>query len=154
MGANVDVRQIIRSPRNAKVDIKLVPSTDVQIAGIFLVDADVVSTGLKVVTNLYSSTGAHVIAKVLENGNGFDLQVGLPIERQEILTAAHDIVYMTAEKGQMEKHEPLKTSADSKAYSECFDQLSGIVGLTLCGQLSVPFSVSGKLNQLKFTLLK
>lgn len=144
LSTNVDVRQILKSPQNAKVDVKVVPSSDIEIAGIFLVDADAVATGLKVITNLHSSTGGHVIAKVLENGNGFDLQLGLPIEKQEILTASHDLVYFTAEKGQPEKHVALKTNADRKDYSGCFDQLSGLLGLTLCGELSVPFSVSGK----------
>ncbi|XP_063834944.1 apolipophorins isoform X2 [Ostrinia nubilalis] len=143
IGANIDVRQILKSPQNAKVDIKLVPSSDIEIAGILQIDADVVSTGLKVVTNLHSSTGAHVIAQVLENGNGFDLQLGLPIEKQEILTASHDLVYFTAEKGQPETHVALKTGAERKDYSGCFDQLSGLLGLTLCGELSVPFSISG-----------
>ncbi|KAL0810218.1 hypothetical protein ABMA28_011000 [Loxostege sticticalis] len=143
LSTNVDVRQILKSPQNAKVDVKVVPSSDIEIAGIFLVDADAVATGLKVITNLHSSTGGHVIAKVLENGNGFDLQLGLPIEKQEILTASHDLVYFTAEKGQPEKHVALKTNADRKDYSGCFDQLSGLLGLTLCGELSVPFSVSG-----------
>ncbi|KAL4704767.1 hypothetical protein ACJJTC_016888 [Scirpophaga incertulas] len=143
MGANVDVRQIIRNPQSAKVDIKLVPSTDVEVSGLFLVDADAVATGLKVITNLHSSTGGHVIAKVLENGSGFDLQMGLPIEKQEILTASSDVVYFTAEKGQLEKHTAVKTDASRKEYAECFDQLSGLLGITVCGQLTIPFSVSG-----------
>ncbi|CAH0764921.1 unnamed protein product [Diatraea saccharalis] len=143
MSTNVDVRQIIRNPQNAKVDIKLVPSADIELAGLFLVDADVVATGLKVVTNLHSSTGAHVIAKVLENGNGFDLQVGLPIDKQEIITASNDLVYFTAEKGQLEKQVAVKTDVARKEYSACFDQLSGLLGVTFCGELSLPFSVSG-----------
>ncbi|RVE54932.1 hypothetical protein evm_000299 [Chilo suppressalis] len=143
IGTNVDVRQIIRSPQNAKIDIKLIPSTDIELSGLFLVDADAVATGLKVITNLHSSTGGHVIAKVLENGNGFDLQMGLPIEKQEILTASNDLVYFTTEKGQLEKHIAIKTDVARKEYSACFDQLSGMLGVTVCGELSIPFSVSG-----------
>ncbi|XP_063370071.1 apolipophorins isoform X1 [Cydia amplana] len=143
IATNVDIRQILRNPESAKVDIKLVPSTDIEISGLFLVDADAVSTGLKVITNLHSSTGGHLIAKVLENGHGIDLQFALPIDKQEILTASNDLVYYTAEKGQQEKHIPIKIDADRKDYSGCFDQLSGLIGLTFCGEVSVPFTVSG-----------
>lgn len=146
VATNIDLRQIYRNPTDAKVDVKLLPSTDVQVAGLFLVDADAVATGLKVVTNLHSSTGGHLIAKVLENGRGIDLQFALPIEKQEIVTASNDLVYFTAEKGQKEKQIPLKFDTDKKDYAGCFDQLSGLLGLTLCGELSVPFSVSGKFN--------
>lgn len=143
IGTNIDLRQIYRNPKNAKIDVKLVPSTDIEISGIFLVDADAVTTGLKVMTNLHSSTGGHVIAKVLEDGRGIDLQFGMPIDKQEILTASSDLVYFAAEKGRKERHIPLKVDTDRKEYTGCFDQLSGMIGLTLCGEVSVPFSVSG-----------
>lgn len=144
LATNVDIRQIIRNPKNAKLDIKLVPSTDIEVAGLFVVDANAVATGIKVSTNLHSSTGAHVIAKVLEDGQGIDLQFGLPIDKQEIITATNDIYYVTAEKGHKGKRVPVKIDTDRKEYSGCFDQLSGMLGLTLCGEISVPFSVSGK----------
>ncbi|KAJ0171016.1 hypothetical protein K1T71_013215 [Dendrolimus kikuchii] len=143
VATNLDIRQIIRSPQNAKVDIKFVPSSAVEITGQFLVDADAVATGLKVVTNVHSSTGVHVIAKVLENGKGFDLQIGLPVDKQEIITASNNLVYFTAEKGQKEKEIPLKVDGDRKEFSGCFDQLSGVLGLTLCAEVKAPFSVSG-----------
>lgn len=102
-------------------------------------------SSLQVVANLHSSTGGHVVAKVLENGQGFDLQIGLPMDKQEILTASSDLIYFTTEKGQKEKHVAVKTDVDRKEYNACFDQLAGVVGLTACGEVSVPFSVSGKL---------
>lgn len=145
VASSMDIRQIIRSPKNAKVDFKLVPSTDVEISLVMLVDADCLSTGLKVVTNLHSSTGGHVVAKVIGNGQGFELQWGLPVEKQEILTASNDLVFFTAEKGQLEKQTPIKTGSEKNDYSGCFDQLSGFLGVTLCGQVSLPFSISGKL---------
>lgn len=144
IATNIDIRQILRSPENAKVDIKLVPSTDIEVSGLFLVDADAVATGIKVVTNLHSSTGGHLIAKILENGKGIDVQFALPVDKQEIVTASNDLVYYTAEKGQPEKNIPIKIDTERKEYSGCFDQLSKVIGLTLCGELSVPFSVSGK----------
>lgn len=140
---NVDIRQIMKNPQDAKVDIKLVPSTDIEVTGAFLVDADAVATGLKVIVNLHSSTGGHVIAKVLENGLGFDLQVGLPIDKQEIITASNDLVYFQAEKGKMEKRTPLKTDNVMKENSGCFDQAADFLGLTVCGELTVPFTFSG-----------
>ncbi|KAI8425854.1 hypothetical protein MSG28_011618 [Choristoneura fumiferana] len=143
IATNIDIRQILRSPENAKVDIKLVPSTDIEVSGLFLVDADAVATGIKVVTNLHSSTGGHLIAKILENGKGIDVQFALPIDKQEIVTASNDLVYYTAEKGQPEKNIPIKVDSDRKEYAGCFDQLSKVIGLTLCGEVSVPFSVSG-----------
>lgn len=143
LGSNIDLRQIYRSPKNAKIDVKLVPSTDVEIAGLFLVDADAVATGLKVVTNLHSSTGGHLIAKVLEEGRGIDIQFGLPIEKQEIITASNDLIFVTREKGRKEKETALKVDTQTKEYAGCFDQVSGFIGLTLCGEVVLPFSISG-----------
>lgn len=151
LGTNIDLRQIYRNPKNAKIDVKVVPSTDVEIAGLFLVDADAVATGLKVVTNLHSSTGGHLIAKVLEDGRGIDLQFGLPIEKQEIITASNDLIFVTREKGHKEKQTTLKVDTQTKEYAGCFDQASELIGLTLCGEVVVPFSVSGK--SVKFFLL-
>ncbi|KPI95250.1 Apolipophorin [Papilio xuthus] len=139
----IDIRQCIKSPENAKVDVKLVPSTDIEVSGVMMIDADAVSTGLKVITNLHSSTGGHIIAKMIENGQGFDINFGLPLEKQEIIVASNELVYFTAEKGQMEKVTPVKVDTQNKEYKGCFDQLSDIIGLTFCGEVSVPFTVSG-----------
>ncbi|KAJ8707317.1 hypothetical protein PYW08_010569 [Mythimna loreyi] len=143
VATNVDIRQCLNSPKDAKVDIKVVPSTDVEITGALLVDADAISTGLKVIVNLHSSTGGHVIAKVLENGRGFDLQVGLPVDKQEIITASNDLVYFSAEKGQPEKQNPVKMDNVVKENVGCFDQAADFLGLTVCGEMTVPFTVSG-----------
>ncbi|KOB75992.1 Apolipophorin protein [Operophtera brumata] len=136
LSTNFDLKQCITNPQ-------FIPSTDIEISGTLIVDADEVATGLKVVTNLHSSTGVHLIAKVLENGNGLDLQLGLPVEKQEILVASNDLVYITVEKGQKEKHTKIVVDGERKEYSGCFDQLSGLLGMTLCGEVSLPFSVSG-----------
>lgn len=143
LATNIDIRQCIRSPQDAKVDIKLVPSTDIEVTGALLVDADAIAAGLKVIVNLHSSTGSHIIAKVLENGRGFDLQVGLPIDKQEIITASNDLVYFYAEKGQMEKHTAIKMDNIVKENSGCFDQVADFLGLTICGEMTVPFTFSG-----------
>ncbi|CAH0599019.1 unnamed protein product [Chrysodeixis includens] len=143
VATNIDVRQCLRSPQDAKIDIKLVPSTDIEVTGALVVDADAISAGLKVIVNLHSSTGGHVIAKVLENGRGFDLQIGLPIDKQEIVTASNDLVYFYAEKGQMEKQTPVKLDNVVKENTGCFDQAAEFLGLTICGEMTVPFTVSG-----------
>ncbi|XP_041983389.1 apolipophorins [Aricia agestis] len=143
IASSVDIRQILRNPENAKVDIKLVPSTDVEVSLVMMVDADCMATGLKVTNNLHSSTGSHVIAKIIENGQGFDLQWGLPVDKQEILTASNEMVFFNAEKGKPEKHIPVKVESEKKEYTACFDQLAGMIGLNLCGEISLPFTVSG-----------
>lgn len=141
VSSNVDIRQILRTPEASKIDFKLVPSTDIEVSLIMMVDAECLSTGLKVVTNLHSSTGGHVVFKIIENGKGFDLQLGLPIEKQEILTASNELVFFSAERGQMEKLTPIKS--EKNEYSGCFDQLSGMLGVTFCGKVTLPFSLSG-----------
>lgn len=80
---------------------------------------------------------------MIENGQGFDINFGLPVEKQEIIVASNELVYFTAEKGQMEKVTPVKVDTQNKEYKGCFDQLSDVIGLTLCGEVSVPFTVSG-----------
>ncbi|KAM3956905.1 retinoid- and fatty-acid binding glycoprotein apolipophorin isoform 2-T2 [Aphomia sociella] len=143
VGASIDFSKIFSSSEDRKVEIKLVPSTDIEVSGIFLVDASSVAAGLKVVNNLHSSTGGHLIAKIIEGGRGFDIQFGLPIDKQEILTASNNLVFFVAEKGKKEVHVPLKIDAPRKEYSGCFDQLAGVLGLTLCGEVSIPFAVTG-----------
>ncbi|CAB3232890.1 unnamed protein product [Arctia plantaginis] len=143
VASNVDIRQILKSPQDSKIDVKLIPSTDIEITGALLVDADAVSTGLKVIVNLHSSTGAHVVAKVIEGGRGFDLQFGLPIDKQEIITASNDVVYFHAEKGQEEKHTAVKTDTVVKENHACFDQAADFLGITVCGDMSLPFTFSG-----------
>ncbi|CAG5023070.1 unnamed protein product [Parnassius apollo] len=64
-----------------------------------MVDAHSIGAGLKVVTNLHSSTGGHLIAKMIENCQGFDIQFGLPVEKQEILVASNEVIYFYAQKG-------------------------------------------------------
>lgn len=150
ISSSVDIRQILKAPEAAKVDLKLVPSSDVEVSLVMLVDADCLSTGLKVVTNLHSSTGGHVIFKVIENGKGFDLQWGLPIDKQEILSASNELVFFSAEKGQLEKQTPIKS--ENNEYSGCFDQLSGMLGITFCGKVSLPFSLSGRFTKILFNL--
>ncbi|VVC87559.1 unnamed protein product [Leptidea sinapis] len=140
---NIDLKQLFKSPENAKVDIKVVPSYDVELTMVMMVDAYSVGTGLKGILNLHSSTGAHVIAKSVENGQGFDLQLGLPVDKQEILSASNELVFFSAELGHPEKQTPIKVDLDKKEYSGCFDQLSGMLGLTLCGDFSVPFTFTG-----------
>ena len=144
VATNVDIRQCIHSPKDAKIDIKLVPSTDIEISGALFVDADAIAAGLKVIVNLHSSTGGHVIAKVLENGRGFDLQLGLPVDKQEIITASNDLVYFFSEKGQPEKHTAIKMDNVVKENTGCFDQAADFLGLTVCGEMTVPFTVSGE----------
>ncbi|XP_023946306.2 apolipophorins [Bicyclus anynana] len=147
VSSSIDIRQCLKNPESAKVDIKLIPSTDVEVSLMMLVDAGAVATGLKVMTNLHSSTGSHVVAKVIENGHGIDLQWGLPLDKQEILTASSDMVFFTTEKGQLEKQKPISAATEKNEYSGCFDQLSQVLGLTLCGKVSLPFSFSGPKSQ-------
>ncbi|XP_037295541.1 apolipophorins isoform X2 [Manduca sexta] len=148
VATNIDIRQIFQSPQNAKADIKFVPSTDFEISGAFIIDADAFSTGIKVITNLHSSTGVHVNAKVLENGRGIDLQIGLPVDKQELIAASSDLVFVTAEKGQKEKQKVIKMEKGENEYSACFDQLSGPLGLTMCYDMVLPFPIVNRNDKL------
>jgi len=129
--------------------LTLIPSVNAQIASRIVVDAALVESGLKVVGNLYSSVGSSVELSV--KSNSFDYKLTLPLDKQEILTVTHDIVFETRELCGQETETPLKF-IQSKDFQVCLDQLKSYIGLTFCADLNQPNVGEASTNILPYPL--
>ncbi|XP_044727273.1 apolipophorins isoform X2 [Chrysoperla carnea] len=135
---SVDIRKCLSDPKNAHVAIKLIPSANIEIVGTLVSDAYAVESGLSVSSSLHTATGSDLNVQLLNNGKGIDVKLGLPIEKQDVLTISHDIVYATRELGHQTVEVPIKFTGQRKEYRGCFDQLSSLIGLTFCADIGVP----------------
>lgn len=107
-----------------------------------ILDSHFLMTGLKVQSSILTSTGADVNVKLLESGKGIDIKMGLPLEKQTLLSFSHDVVFTSQELGRPEIDIPLKFKDKMKEFSICFDQLTSIIGLTFCGELNTPSTIA------------
>lgn len=130
-------------------------SANIELTGRMLMDSHFIETGLKVTSSILTSTGADISVKLLDNGKGIDVKMGLPVEKQTLMSFKHDIVFSTQEIGKQEADAAIKFKDKMKEFSICFDQLTGILGLSFCGEINtpsklstnmVPFPLNGKAN--------
>lgn len=146
---NCDVASFMKDPKNGQAKFELVPSASVDVTGEFSVDGYAVEAGVKVSGNLHSSTGSEVSLKMLD-GHGFDLNVGLPVKKSDLLTVNTDVFSFVREQGQVGTEHALEFNVPRKDYHGCFDQLQSLVGLTFCGDVGFPSDqktlVSGAAN--------
>ncbi|XP_024936320.1 apolipophorins isoform X2 [Cephus cinctus] len=131
----IDLPAILKDPKNAAVQIALEPSAAITIIGNFLVQGFDVQSGLKVVSTLHTATGSDVSLKLL-NGNGVDVSFGLPKKKQEIISVSSEVLLSTGSSG--ENYAAPKFNKDKK-HSDCFDQLSGLLGFVVCGEVAFPY---------------
>lgn len=129
----LDVPAIMRDPNNAVIKIALEPSASIAIVASLGIDTFGIESGLKIVSRLHTSTGSDLSVKVLD-GKGIDINFGIPKRKQEIISISSQ-VYLTDNKGQT--HEP--KFAKGKEHSDCFDQFSTVLGVTVCGYFSYPY---------------
>ncbi|XP_060534250.1 apolipophorins [Cylas formicarius] len=134
---NINLRQLLRTPKGSSVKVKLIPSTNVQVSGRLTLDALTLENGLKVVSTLYSSSGADLSLSWPDQGSGFDLKLGLPVQEQKLISVNHEIVFHTREQSGAENNLPLKFT-QVKDFSICLDQLSPFIGLTICAEVNGP----------------
>ena len=86
---------------------KTICSGSLELNTLLAVDAHCVESGVRVSANLYTNTGSDVSVRVLE-GYGIDVKVGLPINKQELVSFSSDIVHVVREQGQPQTETPLK----------------------------------------------
>jgi len=148
--ANIDLRQIINNPEKGEIKAKLIPSVNVEVSGRLTLDALVVENGLKLVSTLYSSTGGDLRA-TWDKASGFDVKFGLPVQEQKLISANHEIVFVTREQGGRQVDQPLKFT-QVKDFSICLDQLSPFIGLTFCAEVNGPNLEGSQIPVLPFPL--
>ncbi|XP_044260123.1 apolipophorins [Tribolium madens] len=130
-----------------KVKFTLIPSANVEVSGRLTVDTLVLESGLKVISTLHTATGGDLTYELLKNGE--DIKFSFPVEKQNILSASHDVVFHNREWGAPEVNTPLKF-AQNKDFSICLDQLSPFIGLTFCGEFTGPNLQGQKVPLLPF----
>lgn len=134
---NIDLDALSKLDRTVLLKLKLIPSANIEIAGRITFDAFVLENGLKVASTLYTATGGDINVQIYENLKGVDVKFGLPIEKQTIVSATHDIVFTTRELGQLEKAVPLKF-VQNNDFAICFDQVKAFIGVTACADIVGP----------------
>lgn len=82
-------------------------SANIEVSGGLIVDAHFVQTGLKITSNMLTSTGSDLTLKLV-NGKEVDVKLGLPVEKQVIMSFSHDLEFATQELGKPESHVALQ----------------------------------------------
>ncbi|EDV90902.1 GH23970 [Drosophila grimshawi] len=132
---NIDVNAILEQNwQRAKYRLKFVPSVDVNVNIQLGFNAQVLSTGLRVVSSAHSATGSDVSISLIKDGDGFNVNVDLPREKIELIDVQVNTEFFVAEQDKPQKSVPLKSSKKQKSTTPselCFNQLE-IVGLNVC----------------------
>ncbi|KAJ8889261.1 hypothetical protein PR048_008759 [Dryococelus australis] len=110
----------------------------VAVTGELLIDAYAVESGLKVEGQLHSKSGVDVKIRGSE-GKKLDVQVGMPMQTQELINFKSTVVSTVRERDGSEHDKELTFKTNRKGYHGCFDQLSNLVGLIFCSSGSVPW---------------
>lgn len=130
---NVDVAKILQEPKNAAVKIALEPSVSVRIAGNIVVEALGTEAGMKVVSTLHTATSTDLTVNVL-NGKGVDVQFSIPKKKQEVINVNSEVLV-----GNKGKYKPANFGKTND-FRDCFGQLAPALGLTVCGEVSFPYT--------------
>ncbi|EDW83617.1 uncharacterized protein Dwil_GK13707 [Drosophila willistoni] len=131
---NIDVNDILEQNwQRAKYRLKFVPSVDIDVNVQLGFNAQVLSTGLRVVSTAHSATGSDVTVAITRDGDGFNVDVELPREKLELIDVNLNTEFFVAEQDK-QKTIALKGAKKQKASQPselCFNQLE-IVGLNVC----------------------
>ncbi|KAH8384937.1 hypothetical protein KR200_008808, partial [Drosophila serrata] len=138
---NLDIGAIIEQNwQKAKYGFKFVPSADVNVNLQVGFNAQVLSTGLRVVSTGHTATGNDVSVAFINDGEGFKFDVELPREKLDLINIQIETELFVSEQDKPTKGIALRSSKKSKnspAQSNelCFNQLE-IIGLNICIQSS------------------
>ncbi|XP_078038624.1 retinoid- and fatty-acid binding glycoprotein apolipophorin, partial [Augochlora pura] len=136
----LDLAAILDDPKNAAFKVGLEPSVAVTVTGNMLVQALGVESGVKVVSTLHTATSSDVSVNVL-NGKGIDVSLSVPKKKQEVINVNSEVLVSTNGKDTASKFNK------GREYKDCFDQLSTILGVTVCGELSFPYTDLATIQQ-------
>lgn len=136
LAVNIDLNDVLEQNwQRAKYRFKFVPSIDVTGTLQLGFNAQVLSTGLRVQSSGHSATGSDLSVSLINNGEGFNLDVQLPREKLELIDVQVNTEFFVAEQDKQLKAVPLKAAKKNKPSTInnefCFNQLE-IVGVNLC----------------------
>ncbi|XP_018393503.1 PREDICTED: apolipophorins [Cyphomyrmex costatus] len=128
----VDIPAIIKNPNNAEVHIGLEPSASIRVAGSMVVKGFDVESGMKLVSTLHTDTASELTVKLLD-GKGIDIIFGAPKKKEEIISVSSEVLLSSGDTYKAPKF------GKGKLYKDCFEQLSSILGITVCGHVEFPY---------------
>ncbi|XP_011691522.1 PREDICTED: apolipophorins [Wasmannia auropunctata] len=128
----IDIPAILSNPDNADVHFGLEPAASIRVAGSMVVKGFDVESGMKLVSTLHTDTATDFKIKLLD-GKGIDIVVGAPKKKEEIISLSSEILMSSGD-----TYKPAKFGK-GKVYKDCFEQLSSIVGITICGHVEFPY---------------
>ncbi|KAH8256440.1 hypothetical protein KR032_007301, partial [Drosophila birchii] len=137
LGVNLDIAAIIEQNwQKAKYRLKFVPSVDVNVNLQVGFNAQVLTTGLRVVSTAHTATGNDVTIALVNDGDGFKLDVELPREKLDLINIQIETELFVSEQDKPTKGIALKSLKKSKNLPSqsnelCFSQLENI-GVNIC----------------------
>ena len=75
------------------------------------IDGSIIKSGTKAIFNIHSATGSDLTVRFLD-GQGIDIKLGLPIEKQEIVNFKSEMVSIFAERGQPDSENKIKFNVE------------------------------------------
>ncbi|KAF7405857.1 hypothetical protein HZH68_005226 [Vespula germanica] len=131
-----DIASILQNRENAAVRLALEPSASIRVTGSMMLEALDRNSGVILVSTLHTDTASDVSIKVLD-GSGLDVNFGIPKKTQELISVSSEILFTSGPKGE----NLVSPKFDKgKEYSDCFDQLASLFGLTVCGYIQLPYN--------------
>ncbi|EDV45210.1 apolipophorins [Drosophila erecta] len=142
LALSLDINAILEQNwQKAKYRLKCIPSVDITANLQVGFNAQVLSTGLRVVSSAHSATGSDIIVAVIKDGEGFNVDLELPREKLELINFNVDTELYVAEQDKqkaiaLKGNKKYKNSQPSEI---CFNQLE-LVGLNICIESSASLS--------------
>ncbi|XP_069114719.1 apolipophorins-like [Argopecten irradians] len=130
----MDLRKLITSPRSVLIDGAIEPSASVEISGLMSLDASVTKSGIKVLSNVHTSTLLKGKIEYTE-GRNVKLEVDIPRDKMEIVS------FKTAIFHNANGRDYEQPTTESRQHSHRFctgDMVEQLSGLQLCGEIEVP----------------
>ncbi|XP_063615204.1 uncharacterized protein LOC134788259, partial [Penaeus indicus] len=114
-----------KSLKNVNIEGYFHPSAAVQIDGLILVDAHVTHTGLKISSNLHTSTFIDGKLQIV-GGKLVDVAINTPKDKVEVISVKTEFFYLEDDQ---ETRKEVENPFEAKGCS------SGIIGVAVCGEL-------------------
>ncbi|XP_011166991.1 apolipophorins [Solenopsis invicta] len=128
----IDIPAILKDPKNANIDFGLRPSASIRVAANMVVKGFDIESGLKLVSTLHTDTATDFKVKLLD-GKGIDIVIGTPSKKDVLIDYSTEVLLSAGDTYRAPKF------SKSKVYKDCFEQLSTILGVTVCGHVEFPY---------------
>lgn len=143
----IDLKALLKkSVEDSTIVLSLIPSANIEVTGSLTLDAHLIESGLKTRSSLYTATGGDLKINIFDkpkDNSGIDIKFSLPVEKQKLISASHEVVFNSRELGHPEVDTQVKFG-QNKDFSICMEQLTDFIGLTFCADINSP-SANAKL---------